>query len=189
MSHDHFPLKHNHEPLAARKGAKFLIDRLVSLAPFVDEPDTIEKAFSIVQALKDDSRPPVEKFSDLETLATLSHQSPDGTAELETALDDSAEYLLKEIRTASPSKKKNIGNIHNVWSAMRVWEASRRNPSPQDQSTPLLDRGNPSRDELFATVLENFPGVGRESLIRAHERARDNGIPFEEALDQVNQAA
>lgn len=160
-----------HNPDERRRRLKRLVDQLVTLAPFGDEPTVADHAADIIQEMKEASTPS-RQLTQLEELAVLSSSNPDELA-LHELIDDTAEYLVNEIERCSPEETKNIDNLHNVWAAIKAWDVARM----------------PFTERLCIKLLRNFQGSGQPQLASAFGIARSSNIPFQEALTAVNYEA
>lgn len=170
MSYEvNFHSEHNPEERPHR--LKRLVDQLVSLAPFADEPSIIDHAASIMEEIKELSTP-TRQLNQLGELTSLSLSHPD-QPKLHDLLEDTAEYLVEEIEQYSPEESKSIDNLSNAWAAINAWDVAR----------------SPFAEQLCIKVLDSFRGTGRYQLVRAFNVARASDIPFDEALTAVNYEA
>lgn len=148
---------------------KRLTDYLISLAPHVDEVSVEDEAQAIVEAMKSESDPPVMQLAKLEELAKLSSHNPD-EPQPHLIIDDTAEYLLEEIKAHHSEKLPNALNLSSVWASLKAWDIAR----------------SPATAELSVRVLDNYRGGGQAHLARAFIMANEKRITLDDALDTIN---
>jgi hypothetical protein len=172
MSHE-TSNEHSRESSADRLWRiKRLTDHLISLAPFVDEPRIEDEAKAIIEEIKLESTPPVAQLGKLEELAVLSSRHPENP-QLHSLINDSAEYLLEEIKDHHADSLLNSLGLSHVWAPIKAWDATR----------------SPATAKLCVTVLDNYRGEGQAHLARAFIMANEKQIDFDTALDSINEEA
>lgn len=170
MSHETFHPEELSTDVRPRR-LKRLVDHLVSLAPFAEEPSVIDHAAVIIEEIKEQSTP-THQLNQYGELTSLSQSNPD-QPELHDLLEDTAEYLVEEIEKFSLDESKHIDNLSNAWVVINAWDVAR----------------SPFTEKLCIKVLDSFRGAGRYQLVRAFNVARASNIPFDEALLAVNYEA
>jgi len=148
-----------------------MLEHILSLAPFSEDPHAISRVADIVQEMKELSTP-VHQLKQLDELSTLSIDHPDRSA-FHALIDGSAKHIIEQFEHYPPEKSRQIDSLSNVWSAVNAWDRTR---------TPFTEK-------LCVKVLDSFRGDGRYQLVRAFNVARSSNVPFDEALLAVNYEA
>ena len=92
-----------------------------------------------------------------------------------TLIDDTAESLFEAIdlikHGPSSGGERKVGTgIDSVLTCIKAWDSLRSQPTA----------------DLAIKLIEEFPGVAKDTLKNAFKLSRDNDIPFDDALDTVN---
>jgi len=145
-----------------------LINQLMSL----EEVQTKEVK-PIVEALRvERDRKIAPLFHSLDGLVELSHQHPDEKKAIDTLISDTADLVLGDVTAIQKTERKAEIGIHVVWTALHAWDKVR----------------SEATDKLATELLDNFWGAGKDQLKSAKWKAEKEGIPFSQALDEVNRS-
>lgn len=138
------------------------IEQLIDLSDEIDSLVVAEEAARIIDGMRE-AQSFGEQFRQLEALTHLSDELP----QAQEVVTDTAEILLTELRESNAPAK--LVGLNMVWSAVRAWDSVR----------------NDTTADLCVKVLNNFKGEGQVNLLGAYVRAKEEELPFEEALDQL----